>query len=166
MSRFQSNRRLEKDQPIYDDDNEDTASPETRDNGHSNGGIQNNTLFSKDYVNVRSRSYLMKILSKQDPDCDALKRRIALAAVEKLSLSELGDNFFAIIIPTEYDILMASTRKAEIVNALVEATKSASDYELDVLHSNRFEYNAAADLVKVVQFEEVEGGVKTRIGRK
>ena len=72
-----------------------------------------------------------------DPDCDALKRRIALAAVEKLSLSELGDNFFAIIIPTEYDILMASTRKAEIVNALVEATKSASDYELDVLHSNR-----------------------------
>ncbi|CDP05104.1 unnamed protein product [Coffea canephora] len=201
MSRFQSNRRLEKDQPIYDDDNDDTASPETRDNGQSNGGIQNNTLFSKDYVNVRSRSYLMKILSKQgdskvlfadkvlkftgsgkmkhrillitdfaiyvvDPDCDALKRRIALAAVEKLSLSELGDNFFAIIIPTEYDILMASTRKAEIVNALVEATKSASDYELDVLHSNRFEYNAAADLVKVVQFEEVEGGVKTRIGRK
>ncbi|KAG6425656.1 hypothetical protein SASPL_116101 [Salvia splendens] len=91
-----------------------------------------------------------------DPETDALKRRIALAAVEKLCLSELSDNFFAIIIPTEYDLLMASTRKTEIVTVLVDATKSASDYELEVALSNRFEYNAAADIVKEVQFEEVE----------
>ncbi|CAK9176964.1 unnamed protein product [Ilex paraguariensis] len=101
-----------------------------------------------------------------DPETDALKRRIALAAVEKLCLSELSDNFFAIIIPTEYDILMASTRKMEIVTVLMEATKSASDYELEVFLSNRFEYHAASDLVKEVQFEQVEGGVKTRIVRK
>ncbi|XP_042058616.1 myosin IB heavy chain-like [Salvia splendens] len=101
-----------------------------------------------------------------DPETDALKRRIALAAVEKLCLSELSDNFFAIIIPTEYDLLMASTRKTEIVTVLVDATKSASDYELEVALSNRFEYNAAADIVKEVQFEEVEGGVKTRIIQK
>ncbi|EOY23439.1 Myosin heavy chain-related isoform 3 [Theobroma cacao] len=102
-----------------------------------------------------------------DPDTDALKRRIALAAVDKMCLSELSDNFFAIIIPTEYDLLMASTRKTEIVTVLVEATKSASEYELEVVFSNsRFEYNASADLVKEVQFEEVEGGVRTRIVRK
>ncbi|KAL1550704.1 myosin heavy chain-like protein [Salvia divinorum] len=101
-----------------------------------------------------------------DPETDALKRRIALAAVEKLCLSELSDNFFATIIPTEYDLLMASTRKTEIVTVLVDATKSASDYELEVALSNRFEYNAAAEVVKEVQFEEVEGGVKTRIAQK
>ncbi|XP_030448906.1 uncharacterized protein LOC115671475 [Syzygium oleosum] len=101
-----------------------------------------------------------------DPETDALKRRIALAAVEKMCLSELSDNFFAVIVPTEYDLLMASTRKTEIVTVLVEATKSASDYELEVNFSNRFEYNAAAELVKEVQFEEVEGGVKTKITRK
>ncbi|XP_042062639.1 myosin ID heavy chain-like [Salvia splendens] len=101
-----------------------------------------------------------------DPETDALKRRIALAAVEKLCLSELSDNFFAIIIPTEYDLLMASTRKTEIVTVLVDATKSASDYELEVALSNRFEYSAAADVVKEVQFKEVEGGVKTRIVQK
>ncbi|XP_019177777.1 PREDICTED: myosin IB heavy chain-like [Ipomoea nil] len=101
-----------------------------------------------------------------DPDTGALKRRIALAAVEKLCLSELSDNFVAIIIPTEYDVLIASTRKTEIVTVLVDATKSASNYELDVLLSNRFEYNAAANLVKEVQFEEVEGGVKTKFVRK
>ncbi|XP_022734262.1 myosin IB heavy chain-like [Durio zibethinus] len=101
-----------------------------------------------------------------DPDTDSLKRRIALAAVDKMCLSELSDNFFAIIIPTEYDLLMASTRKTEIVTVLVEATRSASEYELEVVFSNRFEYNASADLVKEVQFEEVEGGVRTRIVRK
>nr|CAD1824072.1 unnamed protein product [Ananas comosus var. bracteatus] len=101
-----------------------------------------------------------------DPEADVLKRRIALAAVERLCLSKLSDNFFAIIIPTEYDCLMASTRKTEIVNVLVEVTKSTSDYELEVVFSNRFEYNAAADMVKEVEFEEVDGGIKTRIAKK
>ncbi|CAL5344092.1 unnamed protein product [Camellia sinensis] len=91
-----------------------------------------------------------------DPETDTLKRRIALAAVDKFCLSELSDNFLAIIIPTEYDMLLASTRKTQIVTLLVEANKSTSDYELEVVFSNRFEYNASADLVKEVQFEEVE----------
>ncbi|PKI63461.1 hypothetical protein CRG98_016128 [Punica granatum] len=119
--------------------------------------------YRGDYLDVPSHPSLMKILQKQG-STDALKRRIALAAVEKMCLSELSDNFFAIIVPTEYDLLMASTRKTEIVTVLVEATKS--DYELEVNFSKRFEYNAAAELVKEVQFEEVEGGVKTRILRK
>lgn len=72
-----------------------------------------------------------------DPETDTLKRRIALAAVDKICLSELSDNFFTIVIPTEYDILMASTRKTEIVTVLVEAFKSSSDYELEVVFSNR-----------------------------
>lgn len=72
-----------------------------------------------------------------DPEVDALKRRIALAAVDKICLSELSDNFFAVIIPTEYDLLVASTRKTEIVTVMVEATKSASDFELEVVFSNR-----------------------------
>ncbi|KAH0662075.1 hypothetical protein KY284_027006 [Solanum tuberosum] len=91
-----------------------------------------------------------------DPDIDALKRRISLAAVEKLCLSELSDNFLAIIIPTEYDLLIASTRKTEIVSVLVDATRSQSDYELEVLLSNRFEYNATSELVKEIDFEETE----------
>lgn len=74
-----------------------------------------------------------------DTEVDVLKRRIALAAFERVCLSELSDNFFALIIPSEYDLLMASTRKTEIVTVLVEATKSksASEFELDVVFSNR-----------------------------
>lgn len=101
-----------------------------------------------------------------DPEIDALKRRIALAAVEKLCLSELSDNFLAIIIPTEYDLLIASTRKTEIVSVLVDTTRSQSDYELEVLLSNRFKYNATSELVKEIDFEETEEGARTRIVRK
>ncbi|KAE9616244.1 hypothetical protein Lal_00017249 [Lupinus albus] len=101
-----------------------------------------------------------------DTEVGALKRRIPIAAVEKICLSEFSDNFFALIIPTEYDVLMASTRKTEIVTILSETIKNVSDFELQVLFSNRFEYNAASDLVKEIQFENVEGGVKTRILRK
>uniref|UniRef100_J3L200 TH1 domain-containing protein n=2 Tax=Oryza brachyantha TaxID=4533 RepID=J3L200_ORYBR len=101
-----------------------------------------------------------------DPDADILKRRIALAAVDKLCISKLSDNFFAIIVPTEYDCLMASTRKKEIVDIIIKAIKSTSEYEPQVASSNRFEYHAAAEVIKEVEFEEAEGGVKTRIMHK
>ncbi|URD76201.1 Myosin tail [Musa troglodytarum] len=96
-----------------------------------------------DYVGVPSDPFLHRILTKQDfaiylvdPDADVLKRRIALAAVEKICLSKFDDNFFALIVPTEYDCLMASTRKTEIANVLMEATKGASE-EIEVVFSNR-----------------------------
>ncbi|KAF8769002.1 hypothetical protein HU200_007037 [Digitaria exilis] len=73
-----------------------------------------------------------------DPDADILKRRIALAAVDKLCISNLSDNFFSIIVPTEYDCLMASTRKKEIVDVIVKAIKSTSEYEPEVASSNRY----------------------------
>lgn len=69
-----------------------------------------------------------------DPEIYALKRRIPLAAIEKLSLSHLTDHFLAVIVPTEYDLLLASTRKTQIVTVLVETT---SNYELEVNLSDR-----------------------------
>lgn len=101
-----------------------------------------------------------------DPETYTLKRRIALAAVERLSLSELSDNFFAVIVPTEYDLLMASTRKTEIVSLLVESMKTTSNYELEVHLSNSFEYHATSEVVKEIQFEEIEGGIRTKIVNK
>uniref|UniRef100_A0A0D6R4I5 TH1 domain-containing protein n=1 Tax=Araucaria cunninghamii TaxID=56994 RepID=A0A0D6R4I5_ARACU len=95
-----------------------------------------------------------------------LKHRIGLKAIEKVCLSTLSDNFFAIIVPTEYDTLLASTRKTEIVTVLVEAMKKLRDNPLEVVFSNRFEYYVGSDSVREVFFEEAEGGVKTRIVQK
>ncbi|XP_027942373.1 uncharacterized protein LOC114196067 isoform X2 [Vigna unguiculata] len=144
-------------------------------------------IRKRDYIDIRSHPNVMKLLYKQDkvlkftgsgkmkyrylmitdfavylidPATDSLRRRIALAAVEKICVSELTDNFLIVIIPTEYDLLIASARKNEIITAFVEA------YEPEVVSSNRFEYNASSDLVKQIEFEQIEGGVKTRILRK
>ncbi|KAJ7539254.1 hypothetical protein O6H91_11G083200 [Diphasiastrum complanatum] len=97
-----------------------------------------------------------------DADWCNLKRRIALNAVGKVCLSELNDNFFAIIVPSEYDCLFASTRKTEIVTILVEATKNILETPLEVNFSNRFEYYMDSEHVREVIFEEAEGGVKTK----
>ncbi|KAJ3670931.1 hypothetical protein LUZ60_008357 [Juncus effusus] len=102
-----------------------------------------------------------------DPESDKLNRRIALAAVESTWLSNLSDNFFAIVVPSEYDSLMASCRKKEISDALLEATEGRnSGYQLDVVISSRFEYHAADDIVKEIECEEIDGCVKTRITKK
>ncbi|XP_027338684.1 myosin IB heavy chain-like [Abrus precatorius] len=201
MERFRMSRRTQIDEPSpqppkCDDVPVDDSSPVQQDERDDQEKV-----CKRDYIDLPSNPYLMKILNKQgdqvvlfadkvlkftgtgkmkfrillitdfaiyivDPDTDSLKRRVALAAVEKICVSELSDNFLAVIIPTEYDLLIASARKTEIVTAFGEATRRASDYELDVVSSNRFEYNATSDLVKEVEFEEVEGGVKTRILRK
>ncbi|XP_078436097.1 myosin heavy chain-like protein [Wolffia australiana] len=100
-----------------------------------------------------------------DPETESLKRRIALDGVGKLILSELNDNFIALIVPREYDCLMATTRKTEIVDVLVEAIKR-NECELPITFSNRFEYNPSSLVVKEVHFEEVEGGIRTRVLRK
>lgn len=92
-----------------------------------------------------------------------LKRRISLSAIDRLCLSELNDNFFAIIVPSEYDCLLASTRKSEIVTVLVDALKNITSTPLEVSFANRFEYRVDCDTSRIVQFEQAEGGVKTRI---
>ncbi|CAJ1932301.1 unnamed protein product [Sphenostylis stenocarpa] len=53
-----------------------------------------------------------------------------LAAIEKICVSELSDNFLVVMIPTEYDLLIASARKNEIITAFVEA------YGPEVVSSN------------------------------
>ena len=63
--------------------------------------------------------------------------------IDKVSLSELSDNFLAVRVPSEYDCLMASTRKSEIVTVLVGAVKqltisNSPGKELQVKSSNRY----------------------------
>lgn len=97
-----------------------------------------------------------------------IKHRVPLQNIEKVSLSELSDNFFAISIPSEYDCLMASTRKSEIVTVMVEAVKqligsNSPENDLQVQFANSFEYYIDAEHIREVHFESVEGGgIKTR----
>ncbi|CAI7908852.1 unnamed protein product [Closterium sp. NIES-54] len=95
-------------------------------------------------------------------DTFRLKRRIPLDIIESLYLSELADNFLALMVPKEFDCLLVSTRKTEIVTVLVDATKTTSR-ELKVCFSNKFEYTMDPDTTRQVEFTQVAGGVSTRI---
>ncbi|KAH7431979.1 hypothetical protein KP509_07G002600 [Ceratopteris richardii] len=94
-----------------------------------------------------------------------LKRRISLSAIDQLYMSEHNDNFLAVIVPSEYDFLLASTRKSEIVTVLVNAIKNTRHTPLEVSFANRFEYRVDCEASRVVHFESTEGGVNTRITR-
>lgn len=66
MSRFYARGRVEKELQVRYDDEEtvDNASPETQDIDGENRS-QKDTSLSKDYINVPSRPYILKILNKQ-----------------------------------------------------------------------------------------------------
>ncbi|GBG84878.1 hypothetical protein CBR_g39340 [Chara braunii] len=98
-----------------------------------------------------------------------LKRRIGLQHIQMLCLSELNDNFFAVIVPSEYDYLLASARKTEIMAILVEASKklqATGGTAIPVQFSNRFEYTVDSENVRVVTFEDTDGGVCTKISTR
>lgn len=95
-----------------------------------------------------------------------VKRRISLETLESLRLSELNDNFFAVIIPAEYDYLLASTRKTEVVTVLLEATRKLTGHNISVKFSNSFEYNIDSETVRQVVFKQVDANVSTKFSDK
>ncbi|KAL3678996.1 hypothetical protein R1sor_021952 [Riccia sorocarpa] len=98
-----------------------------------------------------------------DAESFSTKRRVSLFSIGKVCLSECSDNFFAIVIPQEYDTLLASARKSEIVTVLTDARKKIGNPEpLEVSFSNHFEYYIDSEHIREVITEQIEGGVKTR----
>lgn len=105
-------------------------------------------LFAENLVKVtRKRRLVRRILLITDmavyildTQFYNLKRRIPIQSIAKVCLSEQSDNFFAILVPSEYDTLLASTRKSEIVTVLVEASKKASAPEepLEVQFADKY----------------------------
>ncbi|KAL2613888.1 hypothetical protein R1flu_025580 [Riccia fluitans] len=129
-------------------------------------------LFAESLMKVTRRGRLARrillitdvALYVIDPQFYSVKRRVSLLSISKLCLSECSDNFFAIIIPQEYDTLFASARKSEIVTVLVDAHKklNRNAEPLEVSFQNQFEYYLDSEHIREVITEQIEGGVKTR----
>eukprot|EP00899_Mesostigma_viride_P016623 jgi/Mesvir1/24962/Mv16932-RA.1 len=92
-------------------------------------------LFADTVIKVNRQTKMQKrvlFVTEQalyllEPVTYRIKRRVPLGAIEMLCLSEYSDNFFAVIIPSEYDYLLVSIHKTEIVSILLEATRKACD---------------------------------------
>jgi len=101
-----------------------------------------------------------------DPGSYKCKRRILLKELGSVSLSKLPDNFFTFHVPSEYDYLMVSSKKTEIVTLLMQNTEKSTGSALKINFSNKFEYRIDQDTVREIHFNKVEGGISTRIYTK
>jgi hypothetical protein len=124
-------------------------------------------------------------------DADArrgARRKIPLRSLASLRMSEMSDNFLAMVCPAEYDLLVVCGRKTELVVVLREAHRCAmvelgmgggdregrdglsvdaagrADVGLRVELSNRFTYKAGANVAKAVTFTRAgDGEVDTEV---
>lgn len=90
-------------------------------------------------------------------------RKLPLRSLGALRMSELSDNFLAIVKPDEYDCLLVCARKIEAVMAMCDARRalgggSSAGGELPVELSLRFEYRAGANMTKIVAFTRLDDG--------
>eukprot|EP00163_Fabomonas_tropica_P023680 TRINITY_DN4107_c0_g1_i3.p1 TRINITY_DN4107_c0_g1~~TRINITY_DN4107_c0_g1_i3.p1 ORF type:complete len:114 (+),score=13.17 TRINITY_DN4107_c0_g1_i3:385-726(+) len=83
-----------------------------------------------------------------------------------VSMSKLSDNFFSLHMPSEYDYLMVSGKKCEIVTHIMNVYKETAGKALKVTFSNSFDYRIDSDNVREIHFTKVEGGVSTQIYTK
>eukprot|EP01136_Pigoraptor_vietnamica_P006857 Opistho-1_new@40305 len=101
-----------------------------------------------------------------EPSSYKCKRRIPLREIGSVSLSKLPDNFFALHVPTEYDYLLVSSKKTEIVTRILEGYEAANGKKLSVTFANSFDYRIDQDTVREIHFSRVDGGVSTQIYTK
>lgn len=95
-------------------------------------------------------------------------RKLPLRSLGALRMSELSDNFLAIVNPDEYDCLLVCARKIEAVTAMCDARRALGrgssgvggrgGGELPVELSLRFEYRAGANMTKIVAFTRLDDG--------
>eukprot|EP01137_Pigoraptor_chileana_P009300 Opistho-2@57329 len=117
---------------------------------------------------MQERVFLMTdtAMYNLEPNSYKCKRRIPLKEIGSVSLSKLPDNFFALHVPTEYDYLLVSSKKTEIVSKILEAYEAVLGKELPITFANSFDYRIDQDTVREIHFSRVDGGVSTQIYTK
>ena len=72
-----------------------------------------------------------------EPGSLKCKRRIAFNSMSHLSLSTLPDNFFVVHVPAEYDYVLISQDKVELITRLMEAFEEAIESSLRINFENK-----------------------------
>jgi hypothetical protein len=101
-----------------------------------------------------------------EPSSYKVKRRISLKELGTISLSKLPDNFFCLHVPSEYDYLLVSNKKTEIVSKICEVYEKQLGEKLAVNFNNSFDYKIDTDVYREILFTNVEGGISTQIFTK
>eukprot|EP01134_Creolimax_fragrantissima_P000745 CFRG0745T1 len=103
-------------------------------------------------------------ISNIEPNGYKLRRRIPFALVSSIELSQQSDNFFVLKVREEYDYLLVSSKKVELITRVAQAYQERMKKPLQVNFSDNFEYNVDSETVRDIMFSRTEaGGVSTQI---
>jgi len=82
----------------------------------------------------------------------SIQRRILIKNITAISLSSMQDNFFILHVPTEYDYIIESKKKTEIVTVLCELIKDAVGNRPQINFSDNIQYKTSNGKMKTIQF--------------
>eukprot|EP00696_Hemimastix_kukwesjijk_P020263 gnl/Hemi2/9820_TR3411_c0_g1_i1.p1 gnl/Hemi2/9820_TR3411_c0_g1~~gnl/Hemi2/9820_TR3411_c0_g1_i1.p1 ORF type:complete len:186 (+),score=30.50 gnl/Hemi2/9820_TR3411_c0_g1_i1:84-641(+) len=130
--------------------------------------------FSDEVMKVNRRNKMQKrillitenALYNMLPDSLKIQRRIDLTKINGVSLSQLSDNFFTVHVLGEYDYLLVSGKKTEIVTTLCDIFTRMRGMTLPIQVSNSFDFRVNEVKVREIMFTKVTGGVNTQIFTK
>ncbi|KAJ6243757.1 hypothetical protein M0813_22198 [Anaeramoeba flamelloides] len=92
-------------------------------------------------------------------------RKIPLIKITSITLSCFEDNFFVLGVEKEYDYLIVSSRKTEIVCCLLECCEKLNK-KIDVQFTNNFNYRPSEGVVRELRFRSTDEGVSTEVYQK
>ncbi|XP_062501631.1 myosin heavy chain IB-like isoform X2 [Corticium candelabrum] len=101
-----------------------------------------------------------------EPGSLKCKRRIAFNSMSHLSLSTLPDNFFVVHVPAEYDYVLISQDKVELITRLMEAFEEAIESSLRINFENKIEFRIDQSQYREIEFHHAEEGITTQIFSK
>jgi len=88
-----------------------------------------------------------------------IKHRIPLSGLGSISLSPFEDNFIIIHVPNEYDYLLLTERKTELVTTLLHLHQRATSQLLSVTFAEKLEFRGKEEGTREATFRRLEGGV-------
>ena len=104
-------------------------------------------------------------IALMDETTRRIRRKFAWRDVREVRASVFADDFFAIVVPDEYDALLACNRKTEAIVAMREMWKRdgkrrgrMGEGELPVSATERFTYRASATRERLVTFTRADDG--------
>ena len=98
-----------------------------------------------------------------DPSGFKVKRRIDLRAVDELSLSSLDDDYLVMHVPSEYDYLWITKRKAEMVQLIRNEVTKLTGRDVKMNVSNGFQYRVDKKTTYSIIFTKVSSGINVKI---
>eukprot|EP00121_Abeoforma_whisleri_P004808 Awhi_evm1s4351 len=91
-----------------------------------------------------------------EPHSYKMKRRIPYELLGMISMSPLPDNFFLFHVPDEYDYLMVSGKKVEIVTRIADEWEKKMGKTLKIQFAACFSYRIDPDTTREIQFTRVD----------